>query len=63
MWALTAVWVIAGSIGMAMAAARAHWRLGLVSAGALGVGAIFGIAARRGRPLGVSSQSRLVQRK
>ena len=62
MWALVTVCGVVGSVGMAMAVARAHWRLGLVSAGALGVGAIFGIAAARGRPLGYSSPRRIPQK-
>jgi len=50
-WILAVVCVIAGSIGMGMAVAHVHWRLGLAALCVLCLGVAFGIAAARGRPL------------
>jgi hypothetical protein len=50
-WGLATLWAIGGAIGLVIAGAQMHWRLGLVAAGALGVGVLFGIGAARGRPL------------
>jgi hypothetical protein len=61
-WTLAAICVIAGLIGLGLAVAHTHWRLGLASTGTLGVGALFGIAAARGRPMGGASRSRSGQR-
>jgi len=50
-WILAAVCVIAGLIGMGMAVAHGHWRLGLAALCVLCLGVAFGIAAARGRAL------------
>ena len=50
-WSLAAVFTICGSIGMGIAVAKMHWRLGLCAAGALGIGALWAVAASRGRPV------------
>ena len=43
--------VAAGVTGLVLAIQRAHWRLGLASAGLFVLAAIFLVAAKRGRPL------------
>jgi hypothetical protein len=49
-WCLSTLCLIAGSVGIALATARMHWILGLVSVGALALGIFYAVIAERGRP-------------
>jgi hypothetical protein len=61
-WCLAAVWGLGGTIALGLAVAHQHWRLGLCAAGAVGMGALFGVCAARGRPLGCSFPRRTTQK-
>ena len=50
-WCLAAVFTIGGAIGMGLAVAKTHWRLGFSAAGTFAIGALWAVAATRGRPL------------
>lgn len=45
------MFTICGSIGLGIAVAKMHWYLGISAAGALGIGALWAVAAMRGRPV------------
>jgi hypothetical protein len=48
---LAFVWVVGGGVAGALSVVNGHWGLGLASAGAVAVGILYAVAARRGRPL------------
>jgi hypothetical protein len=51
LWAFASLLVVAGGTGLFLSAGHGHWRLALASLGILGIAAIYGLAARRGKPL------------
>lgn len=50
-WCFAAVLTICGAIGLGLAVAKAHWRLGISAVGVIGIGCLWALAARRGRPV------------
>jgi hypothetical protein len=49
LWVFAALLVVAGGTGLFLSAGQGHWRLALASLGILGIAAIYGLAARRGK--------------
>jgi len=50
-WCLAAVLTIIGAIGLGLAVAKTHWRLGISAVGVIAIGCLWALAATRGRPL------------
>jgi hypothetical protein len=51
LWVLASLLVVASGTGLFLSAGHGHWRLAFASLGILGIAAIYGLAARRGKPL------------
>jgi hypothetical protein len=51
LWVFASLLVVAGGTGLLLSTGHGHWRLALASLGILGIAAIYGLAACRGRSL------------
>jgi hypothetical protein len=51
-WILAAVCIAAGAVGLVLGVRRSHGLMAVAGAAVIGLGVLYAVAARRGRPLG-----------
>jgi hypothetical protein len=51
LWIITLFLIGAGTVGVSLAVQHGNWRMLIASVGVLGLGVIYVVAARRGKPL------------